>query len=48
MRFRGYAYLAMGNDDDANRDFSRVLAIAPMFREEIDRAKAKILGKRKH
>jgi tetratricopeptide (TPR) repeat protein len=47
MRFRGYAFLAIGKDDEADRDFSRVLAVAPAFREEIETGSAQIRGKRK-
>ena len=47
MRFRGYAYLAIGKDDEAERDFARVLAIAPAVREEIEKARSEILAKRK-
>ncbi len=47
LRFRGYAYLAIGKDFEASRDFARVLSVAPAFREEIETTSAEIREKRK-
>jgi tetratricopeptide (TPR) repeat protein len=39
-KFRGYAYLGLGKDKEAKRDFAAVLAVAPQMREEIESASA--------
>jgi tetratricopeptide (TPR) repeat protein len=46
LRYRGYAYLALGRDDEAERDFAKAVAVAPGMREEIETTSAQIRRRR--